>query len=238
LTGAPVTANGGGAAVGVAVPAAGLGERMGGVRKQYLELAGEPVLLWSIRPFLVLRDVVAVAVALPKDDLTEPPDFLLDLDPRVVLVPGGDTRRDSVWSALQALPGDAGTVVVHDGARPLVSKEVIDECIRVAREGVGAVAGCPAVDTLKRVREDRRIVDTPDRTELWHAQTPQAFPRSVLENAYMRAIAEDWPATDDSGLVERAGGEVVMVSSPARNLKVTRPEDLALAELLLDLGRP
>ena len=218
------------------MPAAGLGKRMGGVRKQYLELAGEPVLLWSIRPFLELADVVAVAVALPEDDLIDPPDFLVDLDPRVILVPGGETRRDSVWSALQALPGDVETVVVHDGARPLVSKEVIEECIRVARGGLGAVAGCPAVDTLKRVREDRRIVDTPDREDLWHAQTPQAFPRRLLENAYERAIAEDWPATDDSGVVERADGPVVMVSSPASNLKVTRPEDLAFAEILMGLG--
>ncbi len=233
-----MTADGGGAAVGVAVPAAGIGKRMGGVRKQYLELAGEPVLLWSIRPFLELSDVVALAIALPEDDLIEPPDFLVDLDPRVILVPGGETRRDSVWSALRALPRDVETVVVHDGARPLVSKEVIDECIRVAREGVGAVAGCPAVDTLKRVREDRHIVDTPDRTELWHAQTPQAFPRSVLEKGYERAIAEDWPATDDAGVVERAGGQVVMVLSPASNLKVTRPEDLELARLLMDLGSP
>ena len=118
----------------------------------------------------------------------------------------------------------------------MVSKEVIDECIRVAREGLGAVAGCPVVDTLKRVGEERCIVDTPDRADLWHAQTPQAFPRSMLESAYRRAIAEDWPATDDSGVVERAGGEVVMVPSPASNLKVTRPEDLALAELLMEGG--
>lgn len=236
MTGAPVTVDGGGAAVGVAVPAAGLGKRMGGVRKQFLELAGEPVLLWSIRPFLELSDVVSVAVALPEDDLIEPPGFLVDLDPRVILVPGGETRRDSVWSALQALPEKVETVVVHDGARPLVSKEVIEECIRVAREGLGAVAGCPVVDTLKRVREGRHIVDTPDRTDLWQAQTPQAFPRSVLETAYERAIAEDWPATDDAGVVERAGGEVVMVSSSASNLKVTRPEDLALAKLLMDVG--
>ncbi len=236
MTGAPVTASEGGSAVGVAVSAAGVGKRMGGVRKQYLQLAGEPVLLWSIRPFLALTEVVAVAVALPEDDLIEPPDFLVDLDPRVILVAGGESRRDSVWSALQALPGGVGTVVVHDGARPLVSKEVIQECIRIAREGLGAVAGCPAVDTLKRVGENRIIVETPDRTDLWHAQTPQAFPRSVLENAYGRAIAEDWPATDDSGVVERAGGQVVMVSSPASNLKVTRPEDLAVAKLLMDLG--
>jgi len=227
-----------GAAIGVVVPAAGLGRRMGGVRKQYLELAGEPVLLWSIRPFLAVAEVVAIAVALPEDDVGDPPDFLVDLDPRVLLVAGGETRRDSVWSGLQALPGDVETVVVHDGARPLVSRDVIQECIRVARTGTGAVAGCPAVDTLKRVREGRCIVDTPDRTELWHAQTPQAFPRKVLERAYRSAIAEDWPVTDDSGVVERAGGDVMMVSSPASNLKVTRPDDLALAGLLMDGGIP
>ncbi len=226
-----------GQAIGVAVPAAGLGRRMGGVRKQYLELAGEPVLLRSIRPFLALPDVVALAVALPEDDLKDPPAWLAELDPRVGLVAGGETRRDSVWAALQTLPDEVETVVVHDGARPLVSAEVIEECIRRARSGVGAVAGSPAVDTLKRVDPGGKVVATPDRSELWHAQTPQAFPKALLVDAYRRAVAENWPVTDDSGVVERAGGAVVMVPSPTANLKVTRPADLAVAELLLGDSR-
>lgn len=221
------------ARVSVAIPAAGSGSRMGGVRKQYLELAGQPVLLRALRPFLARPDVVGVAVALPEDDCGEPPDWLSGLDPRVRLVPGGETRRDSVWAALQALPEVAGVVVVHDGARPLVDPEVIEACVGAARTGVGAVAGNLAVDTLKRVDEDGQVIDTPDRSELWHAQTPQAFPRALLLDAYARALEEGWPATDDAAVVERAGGTVVMVPSPASNLKVTRMEDLALAELLL-----
>lgn len=219
--------------VGVVVPAAGRGSRMGGRPKQYLALAGVPILLWSVRPFLVDPRVALVIVALPPGDAEEPPPWLLEEDPRVRVVAGGASRADSVRAALEALPADVDVAVVHDGARPLVSPDVVSRCIEVAAEGRGAVAGVPAVDTLKEVDGEARILATPDRSRIWHAQTPQAFPREMILEAY-RAAGPSPDATDDAGLVERIGGEVRMVRASSRNLKVTRPGDLAVAEALLE----
>lgn len=206
---------------------------MGGVRKPFLELEGEPLLLRSLRPFLDLPGVGAVRIALAPDDAADPPRWLAGLDPRVGLVAGGETRAASVGAALAALPDDVEVVLIHDAARPLVSRAIVERCLAAVGEGVGAVAGWPATDTLKQVDDDRRVVGTPDRRRLWHAQTPQAFPASLLRRAY--AAWDGTQATDDASLVERVGGTVVMVEGSPRNLKVTRPEDLPLAALLLEL---
>ena len=206
---------------------------MGGERKQFLELGGEPILLRAVRPFLAHPSVRVVVVALPAAAAEETPAWLTDLDSRIVVVVGGKTRRDSVWAGLQALTPDLDVVVVHDGARPLVSLDVVSRCIEVAARGVGAVAGFPAVDTMKQVDGSKGVIATPERESLWHAQTPQAFPAPQILDAYARAVNEDWPATDDAGLVERNGGAVTMVESPSTNLKITRPEDVAVAESIL-----
>jgi 2-C-methyl-D-erythritol 4-phosphate cytidylyltransferase len=222
--------------VGVVIPAAGLGERMGGVKKPWLTLLGEPLLLHTLRPFLEHPDVVAVRIALTREDAADPPEWLRKRDPRIACVPGGATRTASVWAALGALP-DVDVVLVHDAARPLVTRAILDRCIAAVRDGaVGAVAGWPASDTLKQVDEQRRVVGTPDRRRLWHAQTPQAFPRALLERAYAAWDGSD--ATDDAALVERDGGTIVMVEGSATNLKVTRPEDVAVAETLLAIAAP
>lgn len=217
--------------VGVVVPAAGLGRRMGGVKKTFLAIGGAPVLLRSLDPFLDRPDVGAVCVALAPEDAASPPGWLVERDARVRVVPGGSTRSESVRAGLDALPDSISVVVVHDGARPLVTAGTVARCIEVAREGLGAVAGCRATDTMKEVDDEGRVVTTPERSRLWHAQTPQAFPRGVLLDAYSRS--ELFPrATDDASLVELAGHRVHMVESPAWNLKVTRPEDVEMAELI------
>ena len=217
--------------VGVVVPAAGRGVRMGGAKKAYLNLEGEPVLLRALRPFLARPDVIAIRVALAPEDVQAPPAWLEGLDPRLSVVAGGATRGASVRAALEALP-DVDVVVVHDGARPLLDPDVLARCVRAACEGKGAVAGFPAVDTLKEVA-DGRVLGTPARERFWHPQTPQAFPAQLLRAAYL-AWEPDQPATDDAALVERLGGPVVMVEASPENLKVTRPEDLALASRLLE----
>ncbi len=222
----------GGAPVGVVVPAAGAGRRMGGVKKTFLELRGVPVLLHALRPFLARGDVVSVVVALAPEDAAEPPDWLAGADPRLHLVSGGATRSDSVRAGLAALPASVGVVLIHDGARPLVTGTVIDQCVAEARGGRGAVAGFPAVDTMKEVDDRHCIVRTPDRSRLWHAQTPQAFPRWMADEAY--ALQAGDLATDDASLVEGAGHPVIMVEAGPWNLKVTRPEDVAIADLILD----
>lgn len=209
---------------------------MGGIRKPFLELRGVPLLVWALRPFLEHPRVAAVAVALGKEDSVSPPAWLADLDPRIRIVPGGVTRGDSVGAALEALPGSVDLVAVHDAARPLVTRDILDRCLEVVGVGRGAVAGWPAVDTLKEVDPKGRIVATPDRARIWHAQTPQVFPRDLLVEAYRRAREAGLTDTDDAALVERIGGEVVMVRGAPGNLKVTRPEDLPLAEFFLKLG--
>ncbi len=215
--------------VGVAVPAAGLGVRMGGLRKPFVELAGEPVLRHALRPFLSEPRVVAVVVALAPDAAAEPPAWIIDLDGRVKVVAGGDTRTDSVRNAILALPHDVDIIAVHDAARPLVTQAMISECIDIAAEGRGAVAGRPAVDTIKRVDKQGRVVDTPSRVAMWHAHTPQVFPADLLRRAYEGAGS----GTDDSALVESVGGKVQMVDGGSTDIKLTRPEDIPIAEAIL-----
>ncbi|MHB1194386.1 MAG: 2-C-methyl-D-erythritol 4-phosphate cytidylyltransferase [Longimicrobiales bacterium] len=216
--------------VGVAVPAAGSGQRMGGARKPFLELAGEPVLLHALRPFLADPRVVAVVVALAEPDAAAPPAWLTGLDSRIRVVRGGETRAESVRRALAALPEDLDVVAVHDAARPLVTEEVVARCIDVAVAGEGAVAGCPAVDTMKEVDGEGRVLATPDRRRIWHAHTPQVFPAGALRHAYQGDLAG---ATDDASLVERGALTVRMVDGGPANLKVTRAADLELAEAIL-----
>ncbi len=206
---------------------------MGGVRKPFLELRGEPVLLWAIRPFLSLPEVTAVVVALPAEIVEDPPAWLTQADPRIRVTAGGETRRHSVWNAIQALPADVNIIAVHDAARPLIDTDTIRRCVAVARAGLGAVAGVPAADTLKRVDDDQHVVETPDRSRLWQAQTPQVFPRDLLVDAYRRAQEGQWAATDDASLVERIGGTIRMVEASSHNLKLTTPADVALAEAIL-----
>lgn len=214
------------------IPAGGGGTRMGGPRrKQYLELAGVPVLVRAIRPFLEHPAFEWVVVALPADEVAHPP---VPLPAGVGVVVGGATRGDSVRAALDAVPPEADLVFVHDAARPLLDRTVLERVLDAAVGGVGAIAALPVADTLKRVGNGRAITATVPREGLWAAQTPQAFPRAVLVDAYARAAAEGIEATDDAALVERYGGRVVVVEGSSRNIKVTRPEDLALAEALLD----
>ncbi len=200
-----------------------------GVRKQYTELDGEPVLLRSLRPFLEHPEVEWVVVALPADDVGHPP---FELPDDVIVVAGGAERGDSVRRGLAAVPTDAEAVLIHDAARPLLPAAVVERVLRAIGPGTGAIAAVPVADTLKRV-DDHRITETVDRDALWRAQTPQGFPRAMIVDAYERAAADGMAATDDAALVERYGGRVVVVEGDTRNLKITRPEDLRLAEHLL-----
>jgi len=219
--------------VGVCIPAAGSGVRMGGARKPFLPVHGEPVLLHSLRPFLGHPRVERIVVALAPEDAGDPPEWLIELAPRVALVPGGRTRSESVLAGLEALPGHLAIAIVHDAARPLVTAVIIDRCLEGVTEGVGTVAGWPAVDTLKEVDEGAGVMNTPDRTRYWQAQTPQAFPLAALIPAYRDAVASGLTATDDAAVFERAGGRVRMVEGDRWNLKVTVPADLPVAEALM-----
>lgn len=212
------------------IVAGGAGRRIGGeLRKQYLEVAGEPILLRALRPFLLHPGVGAVVVVLPADDAARPPAWLAELPVRVVA--GGEERGDSVWNGLLATPEEAPVVLVHDGARPFVTAEVIGRVLEAARTGP-VIAAVPVADTIKEVGPDGVVRATPERSRLWQAQTPQGFPRGLLLDAHRRARGEGFRATDDAAVCERYGIPVRVVEGAAENLKVTRPADLAVAEAL------
>jgi len=219
--------DGASASAAAIVVAGGSGRRIGGpVRKQYLLVAGRPVLLRAILPFLHHPRISQVIVVLPPEDAENPPAWLADLDVRIAA--GGAERGDSVWNGLREVGGDAEIVLVHDGARPFVDRGTIDRVL----DSIPAIAAVPVTDTIKEVDGEGTITATPDRARLWQAQTPQGFPRAALMRAYERARAEGVAATDDAALYERYAGPVRVVAGSPRNLKVTRPEDLAVAEAL------
>ena len=230
--------------VGVVVVAAGQGNRMGGdTLKQFLPIAGVPLLLHALRPFLSHPAVARVVVALPAAVVDSPPEWLAPLlGERLRAVAGGLTRMDSVEAGLNSLPPECAIVLVHDGARPFPDSQVIDLIIAEARRGAGAVAAVPVTDTLKEAERRtfgarQRIARTLPRDGLWRAQTPQGFPRFMLEAAYADARALQVDATDCAALVERIGGEVVLIPDAATNLKVTTPGDLILAHAVLQAGQ-
>jgi 2-C-methyl-D-erythritol 4-phosphate cytidylyltransferase len=214
---------------------------MGGeLPKQYFPIAGVPLLLHAIRPFVSHPDVAQVVVVLAPAEADAPPEFLASLQGEALTITaGGRERADSVAAGLRALRPGCTIVLVHDGARPFVDRGVIDAVIGHARAGEGAVAAVPVSDTIKEaVGADPTLVGrTVPREGLWRAQTPQGFPRHLLEEAYARAGAAASAATDDASLVEVYGGTVRLVPDSARNMKVTTRDDLALAEALAGTTR-
>jgi 2-C-methyl-D-erythritol 4-phosphate cytidylyltransferase len=216
--------------VGAIIPAAGSGTRMGGARKAFLELAGKPLLQHCLDSFLRVDSIRHIVVALPAEDVRQAPQWLSK--PRIVIVAGGEQRADSVRAGLNALPDDVEIVVVHDAARPLVTPELIGRVLEVAARGLSATTALPVTDTLHEVDDTNGIRTTPDRSRFWRAQTPQAFPREALELAFAR-IADASSATDEAGLVARAGSMVKVVPGETWNIKITTHEDLALAEAAL-----
>jgi 2-C-methyl-D-erythritol 4-phosphate cytidylyltransferase len=220
--------------VGVVIVAGGKGSRAGGSElKQFRWVAGKPMLLHSVQTFQEREDVALVVVVLPHEHVGDPPPWLFQCDTeRLLLSVGGRERTDSVRNGLEDLPGDISIVVVHDAARPLVTLKMIDDVISEARKGRGAAPGLPVTDTLKRVDEAHAVVETVDRDNLFRIQTPQAFPRDMIENAHAEAFAARINATDDAALCERLGMEVVIVAGSERAMKITTEADFVRAEAL------
>src|SRR5258705_9581995 len=236
----------------VIVPAAGLGTRMGSpsstkVRKrapskQFKELAGVPILLHTLRKFVASPEVHEIIVALRKDEIAgfrtqlekQYPEIL---NKRLQLVEGGEHRQDSVASALAAIAAEADDIVlVHDAVCPFVTPEIIAEVIATAQKHGAAIAGMPAVDTIKQVdrtAEGAVIKATIPRASIVMAQTPQGFRYSILKKTFEEAAADGFVGTDESSLIERSGHPVAVVMGSPRNLKITTPGDLELAEFYL-----
>lgn len=222
--------------VGVVIVAGGAGTRAAGPAgelKQFRWVGDKPMLLHAVHAFQRRLDVALVVCVLPRSHAADPPPWLFqcDLD-RLLVSTGGAERGESVWSGLEDLPDELAVAVIHDAARPLVTDATIDAVITEARKGHGAVAALPVVDTLKEVDGHGRIVRTVDRSGLWRAQTPQAFPLRMIEHAYVMARRDQVVATDDAALCERLGLEVVVVKGSERALKVTEESDFARADRL------
>ena len=220
--------------VGVIIVAAGSGSRTGSQElKQFRWVAGKPMLLHSIQTFQARTDVAMVVCVLPREYVGDPPPWIFQSDAeRLLLSVGGRERSESVANGLEDLPGECEIVVIHDAARPLVTSETIGRVIDEARQGKGAVAALPVVDTLKRVDSSGNVIETVDRFGLWRAQTPQAFPRKIIERAHREARAADRIATDDAALCEQIGLPVVVVRGSERAQKITEESDFALVEAL------
>lgn len=227
----------GGAALWAVIPAAGSGLRMGGtVPKQYLVLRGRMVLDHALAAVLGHPQIRGVFVAVAADDLRWR-DCEHACDPRVRWVSGGAQRCHSVLGALDALAGVASVddwVLVHDAARPCLSRADLDRLVDALRDHpVGGLLGVPVRDTMKRSGADGSIVATVERAGLWHAFTPQMFRLGLLANALRAAVAAGAPVTDEAAAVERAGLVPRIVEGSFGNIKVTQPQDLALAEFFL-----
>ncbi len=223
---------------GVIIPAAGSGSRMGTAQpKQFLELAGMPVLARTLRAVLNHPKVDAVIAVLPPEQLQSGAALILPfLSPaqqdKLGFAAGGASRQQSVRNGLAALTAEISCVLVHDGARPLVTAAIIDRCLAGIAERGAVIAAVPVKDTLKEAAGGT-VLRTVDRERLWQAQTPQGASRILLEQAFRQAEADGFVGTDEASLLEHAGIPVSVVMGSGRNLKITQPEDLALAAALL-----
>ncbi len=220
--------------VGVIIVAAGSGTRTGSSElKQFRWVAGKPMLLHSLQTFQSRKDVAMVVCVLPRDHVGDPPPWIFQCDAdRLLLSVGGRHRTESVANGMEDLPPECEIVIVHDAARPLVSGETISRVIQEARAGNVAVAALPVTDTLKRVDSQNRVVITVERAGLWRAQTPQGFPRKILEQAHRDAREVSRTAHDDAALCEHLNVQIVVVEGSERAAKITTESDFALVEAL------
>ena len=221
------------------IMAAGKGMRMkNSLRKQYLLLAGRPVLAHTLLAFDACSLIENIILVIPKDDFDYCNENVLSsitLRNNVTLISGGAKRQDSVYNGLLAIDNkSANIVVIHDGVRPLVSPEQLTACIIGAKKYGACILGIPVDSTLKQINNLGYVDKTIERDTIWLAQTPQAFQHSLLIKAYDKARQEDFSGTDDAMLVERLGGSVKVISGSKHNIKITTREDLELARAILE----
>lgn len=216
------------------IAAAGSGTRFG-QPKQLIEIAGLPMIAWSMRTFHAIPEICALIIATEPEHVEAVSEAARRFAPRVasLVTHGGAVRRESVRAALELVPAHCEGVFVHDGARPLVRASDVREGMRVVKPGVAAILAAPVVDTIKVADASGKVTRTLDRQTLWAAQTPQFALTADMRRAHERACREGWEATDDAVLLERIGLEVIAIPACAENFKVTHPFDRDRAETLL-----
>ena len=211
--------------------AGGTGERFGKEGgKQLVEIGGKPILTWSVEAFDAVGDIGLIVIVCPAERQGEYLSKAVDpfsFATPIVVAATGSTRQESAFSGLELVPEEFEYVVMHDGARPLISADLIAHTIATLKGNIdadGAVVAHPAIDTLKVV-ENGVIVGTPDRSVFWNAQTPQVFRAGIYRRAHASALSGGFVGTDDSSLIERLGGRVLVVEGKRDNIKLTVPED-------------
>ncbi|MCI5567086.1 MAG: 2-C-methyl-D-erythritol 4-phosphate cytidylyltransferase [Veillonellaceae bacterium] len=219
----------------VIFPAAGVGKRMhAGQNKVFMEVAGLPVLVRSLMAFATCPGIGQLIVAIGSADIDRARSLLNSITGlgKCIVVEGGSERQYSIRNAMKVLSDDADIVLVHDAARPLVSRKTIEAVKSGAIKYGACIAAVPEKNTIKVV-DDGLVVATPDRSRLWAVQTPQGFRRDILEEAYKKAEEDGFLGTDDASLVERLGIGVHAIMSDYSNIKLTTPEDIPIAESIL-----
>lgn len=226
--------------ISVIIPAAGQGKRFGaGKNKAFVLLAGKTILERTVTAFSALPEIGEIIIVVAPDEVDDIKNQVkLYPNPETVkVVAGGSERQYSIENALVAVSDKAEIILVHDGARPLISQPVIQQVIKSVRKNSAAIVAVPVKDTIKVADPGGFVASTPKRSELWAVQTPQGFKRELLMKAYRKAREEKFLGTDDSSLVERLGIPVKIVPGEYENLKITTPEDLPIANLILTENR-
>jgi 2-C-methyl-D-erythritol 4-phosphate cytidylyltransferase len=220
------------------IPAGGSGKRMGGtLSKQYVLLAGKPILAHTLERFQESGAVSAVILVVPAEDVASVRQAIVErygLTKVKAVVPGGAQRQDSVRNGLDAAGEGYDIVLIHDGVRPFISDGLIADAVREAETFGAVTVGCPAKDTMKNVSAAGFVQSTLPRDSIWTIQTPQAFRTGIIVKAHRQAAEDGYYGTDDASLVERMGLPVKVLAGSYDNIKITTKEDLALAERIMN----
>ncbi len=219
------------------IVAGGSGSRMGtSTKKQYLKIKDKEILVYTVECFQNMPEIQEIVVVTGKEDIAYVEKLLKDtykLNKVSYIVAGGKERQDSVYNGIQAADEKSDYLVIHDGARPLITKEVVRAGLDMAYAHRASIIAVPVKDTIKLVSKDGKVEDTPDRSSLWSVQTPQIFEKELIIHAHEYAKEHGLSVTDDSMLVEAIGVPVYIVEGEYTNIKITTPEDLIIAEKML-----
>ena len=222
------------------VPAGGTGTRMGGaVPKQFLELNGKPILYYTLKTLQDCGIISELILVVPENEYDNAcTDWLGKPEIVTKVVVGGEKRQDSVYNGFCELSPQTEIVLVHDGVRPFLSHQMIQESVDAAREYGAAITAIPVNDTIKKVDDSGLVSKTVDREGLWRVQTPQVFRYELLQEAFKKANSEKFYGTDEGTLIEHLGKPVKVVEGSEQNIKITRPEDLRLSEIFISKAFP
>ena len=227
--------------VSAIIVAAGRGIRMqNSLRKQYLEIAGLPILCHTLRAIDACNSVNEIILVVPEDDIDYSRYNIIsriNLSKKIDLIAGGAERRDSVYNGVLAVKDFNSLVLIHDGVRPFIRPEQIEACISAAEDSGASIMGVPVHDTLKSVNDHGIIDKTLPRKRAWLAQTPQVFKYSIIKDALDNAIQSNYSGTDDAFFVENMGKSVKIVKGSRLNIKITTREDLQLAQAIITLTK-